>query len=156
MYTGDPTNNPYDRVRVYITDTDNNELLVDQSVIEFYYDEAGQNAQMAAIKCLNYLIFTIAKMGDEKVGGVYLKNSDRLDNLKKVLAYLKANMSSGIGAAGVYAGGISVCDVITRRNDPDSVTKPVQTGTAFSYRDEEALYAQKSNGLNDNTMPVRI
>lgn len=152
MYTEDPINNPYDRIRVYTTDTDNNELLIDQSIIEFYYEECNQNEKQAAVKCLNYLLFTIAKMADEKVGGVYMKNSDRIKNLRLVLTALQADMSHGLG--GAYAGGISVSDVKARRCDPDSVKKPVQTGEAFSYRGEEALYRQGSI-LGEDTMILK-
>ncbi|XAO54231.1 hypothetical protein [Yersinia phage vB_YenM_P778] len=131
MYTNDPINNAFDRVRVYITDTDNNELLVEQSIIEFFLRESKGNEKQAAIKCLNYLIFTIAKMADEKVGGVYMRNADRIKNMKLVLDDLKSTIGHGIG--GAYAGGISVCDIRNRRCAPDSIKKPTRTGDAFSY-----------------------
>lgn len=154
MYTGDPINNPFDRIRVYITDTDNNELLVDQSIVEFYYAEAKQNEKQAAVKCLNYLLFTIAKMADEKVGGVYLKNSDRIKNLRLVLADLQASIGHGVGSA--YAGGISVSDVTVRRHDCDSIKKPVETGGAFTFRDEQPALYKQEKALPDDVMEYRV
>lgn len=141
MYTGDPVNNPLDRVRIYATDTDNDDLLIDQSVIEFFYLESGRNEKQAAIKALNYLLFQIAKMGDEKVGGVYLKNSERIKNLMLVLDDLKQDVIK-VGIGGVYAGGISKSDVFLRRSNPDSIKKPTETGDAFSYHPGRAAFVE--------------
>lgn len=154
MYTGDPINNPLDRIRIYCTDTDNDDLLIDQSIIEFFYEESGHNEKQAAVKALNYLLFQIAKMGDEKVGGVYEKNSDRIKNIKLILDDLKNGMVK-IGVGSVYAGGISVTDIKCRRLDPDSIRKPTSTGDAFSYYDGDALYAQNSRE-GDPTQRVLI
>lgn len=131
MYTGDPTNNPLDRVRIYCTDTDNDELLIEDSILAFFLQEAGGNEKRAAIKALGYLLFQIAKMGDEKVGGVYLKNSERTKNLQLVLDDLKTDLI-GAGVGSVYAGGISRTDILCRRGQWDSIKKPTSTGDAFT------------------------
>ena len=153
MYTGDPVNNPLDRVRIYCTDTDNDELLIDQSIIEFFYIESGQNEKQAAIKSLNYLLFQIAKMGDEKVGGVYLKNSERLKNLMLVLDDLKQDVIK-VGIGGVYAGGISRSDIMCRRADPDSIKKPTETGDAFAYNPGCATYVQDTFLESNNVVII--
>lgn len=151
MYTGDPINNPLDRVRVYCTDTDNDELLIDQSIIEFFYSETNGNEKQAAVKALGYLLFQIAKMGDEKVGGVYLKNSERAKNLKLVLDDLKADLL-GVGVGMVYAGGISRTDIYTRRRDCDSIKKPTSTGDAFTLgKFGHATYVE-DDFLDDNNV----
>lgn len=140
-YTGDPTNNPLDRVRIYCTDTDNDELLIEDSILEFFLQEAGGNEKKAALKALGYLLLQIAKMGDEKVGGVYLKNSERAKNLKLVLDELKKELVT-LGAGSVYAGGISVSDVKRRRSSCDSIKKPTNTGDAFAMDVGQAYYVQ--------------
>ena len=154
MYTGDPVNNPLDRIRIYCTDTDNDEILIDQSIIEFFYMESGQNEKQAAIKALNYLLFQIAKMGDEKVGGVYQKNSERLKNLMLVLDDLKQDVIK-VGIGGVYAGGISKSDVFMRRSNPDSIKKPTETGDAFAYNPGRAAFVEDTM-LESNDIVVII
>lgn len=141
MYTGDPVNNALDRVRIYCTDTDNDDLLIEDSILEFMLLEANGNEKQAAVKALSYLLFQIAKMGDEKVGGVYLKNSERIKNLRLVLDDLKADLVK-VGVGSVYAGGISKGDIISRRHDCDSIRKPTQTGDAFSYHPGCGLYVE--------------
>lgn len=146
MYTGDPMNNPLDRVRIYCTDTDNDELLIEDSILEFFLVESAGNEKQAAIKALGYLLFQIAKMGDEKVGGVYLKNSERVKNLQLVLDDLKkGTLGSGVGS--VYAGGISTLDVWLRRNDCDSIRKPTNTGDAFARDIGGAFYSEEDNNF---------
>lgn len=142
MYTGDPVNNALDRVRIYCTDTDNNELLIEDSILEFMLIEANGNEKQAAVRALSYLLFQIAKMGDEKVGGVYLKNSERIKNLRLVLDDLKADLIK-VGVGSVYAGGISVSDVQMRRRDPDSIRKMTNTGDAFAFNPGCATYVQE-------------
>ena len=67
-----------------------------------------------------------AKMADEKVGGVYERNSDRFANFKSALDDLVKN-----GIVGTpYAGGISKCDIELRKCNPDSVNKSVEYGDA--------------------------
>lgn len=140
-YTGDPENNPLDRVRILCTDTDNNEILVDQSVLEWFYLESGKDEKKAAIKALKYLLFQVAKMGDEKVGGVYLRNSSRFKALKQ--AYDDLVKSQAIGANAAYAGGISNSDVCSRKHSQDSVKKPFTYGSALSYEGEGGCQTDK-------------
>lgn len=144
MYTGDPLNNPLDRVRIYTTDTDNDDILIEDSILEFFLAEANGDEKQAAIKALGYLLFQIAKMGDEKVGGVYLKNSERTKNLKLLLDDLKGGLlKPSIPMA--YGGGISVSDTWVRRHDCDSIRKPTNTGDAFARDRGEAFYDQGNN-----------
>lgn len=146
MYTGDPINNPLDRVRIYCTDTDNDEILIEDSILEFFLAESNGDEKQAAIKALGYLLFQIAKMGDEKVGGVYLKNSERTKNLRLLLDDLKGGLlKPSIPMA--YGGGISVADTWSRRHDWDSIRKPTNTGDAFARDRGEAFYDQGNNPL---------
>lgn len=140
-YTGDPANNPLDRVRILCTDTDNNEILIDQSVLEWFYQESGKDEKKAAIKALKYLLFQVAKMGDEKVGGVYLRNSSRFKSLKAVYDDLVKSSVSGLP----YAGGINQCDIDMRRRNPCSVKKYTEYGDAVRYNSRD--YCERVNGV---------
>lgn len=130
-FTGDPVNNPYDRIRVYCTDTDNSDILVPQEMIEWFYEESQHDEKQAAVRALTFLMVQVAKMGDEKVGGVYLKNSERIKNMRLILDDLKADLlKQGVGDA--YAGGISRRDIQLRRWNPDAPRKGIEAGDAFS------------------------
>ncbi|AZV01484.1 hypothetical protein vBSflM004_095 [Shigella phage vB_SflM_004] len=95
-YTGDPANNPFTRTSILSTSLNNSEILIDQSVLEWFYQESGKDEKKAAIKALKYLLFQVAKMGDEKVGGVYLRNSSRFKSLKAVYDDLVKSSVSGL------------------------------------------------------------
>lgn len=129
MYTGNPSGNPLDRVRILCSDTDNDDLLIEQSVLEWFYESNNKNERRAALQCLKYMMLQLSKMADEKVGGVYEKNSDRLANFKKVYDELMKTSIRGTP----YAGGISQSDIDSRRHNPDSVRKGVEAGDSFSY-----------------------
>lgn len=146
MYTGDPINNPLDRVRIYCTDTDNDEILIEDSILEFFLMESAGDEKQAAIKALGYLLFQIAKMGDEKVGGVYLKNSERAKNLKALLEDLKGGLLKP-SVPMAYGGGISTVDVWLRRNDFDSIRKPTNTGDAFASDIGGAFYTENDDNF---------
>ncbi|BBT91195.1 hypothetical protein WP8W19C02_28150 [Enterobacter cloacae] len=60
---------------VHCTDTDNDDILIEQSVLEWMYQECQQDEKQAAVKALTFLMVQVAKQGDEQVGGVTLKNS---------------------------------------------------------------------------------
>ncbi len=83
-------------------------------MLEWFYLESGKDEKKAAIKALKYLLFQVAKMGDEKVGGVYLRNSSRFKSLKAVYDDLVKSSVSGLP----YAGGINQCDIDMRRQNP--------------------------------------
>lgn len=131
MYTGNPSTNPLDRIRILCTDTDNDDLMIDDSVLEFFYVSNDKNERRAAIQALRYILMQFAKMADEKVGGVYERNSDRFANFKSALDDLVKNGTVGTP----YAGGISKCDIELRKCNPDSVNKSVEYGDAFNYGD---------------------
>lgn len=56
-YTGDPANNPLDRVRILCTDTNNDEILIEQSVLEWFYLESGKDERKQPSKLLNIYSF---------------------------------------------------------------------------------------------------
>lgn len=112
MYTDNPIESDLDRIRVYITDTDNNDLLISQSELEFFYQETNQNVNQTAIKCLKLMLMKIAKMGDEKVGGVEIKNGERIANLKSILHDVETGLITLSELP--YAGGISRSDIKQR------------------------------------------
>lgn len=129
MYTGNPATNPLDRIRILCTDTDNDDLMVEDSVLEFFYDSNNKNERRAAMQALRYIMLQFSKMADEKTGGVYERNSERFANFKAALDELTKSNASGLP----YAGGISRSDVESRRHNPDSLFKSVDIGDAFSY-----------------------
>lgn len=116
---------------MYCTDTDNDDILVPQEMIEWFYEESQHDEKHAAVKALTFLMVQVAKQGDEKVGGVYLKNSERIKNMRLVLDDLKADLLK-LDVGDAYAGGISRSDINLRRFDPDSVKKGVFSGDGFS------------------------
>ena len=140
-YTGDPANNPLDRVRILCTDTNNDEILIEQSVLEWFYLESGKDEKKAAIKALKYLLFQVAKMGDEKAGGVYLRNSSRFKSLKAVYDDLVRSSVTGLP----YAGGINQCDIDMCRHNPCSVKKYTEYGDAARYEGRD--YCNRVNGV---------
>lgn len=144
-YTSDPANNPFDRIRIYCTDVDNDDILIPQSIIEFFYEDAGHDERLAASKALTYLMMQIAKMGDEKVGGIYLKNSERIKNMRLVLDDLKADLLKN-GVGGVYAGGVSRADMMLRRWSPDSPRKPVTIGDSLRLGEGSACVGVVGSG----------
>lgn len=129
MYYNDPTNNPYDRIRLIIGDWNNDEILLPQPVLEYLYLSCNKNEKRAAIKALEYLFMDMAKYTDEVVGDVQIKLSQRFNQMKIVLGNLKSSTMGGLP----YAGGISVSDIESRRNNPDSPVKAIESGWATTY-----------------------
>lgn len=129
MFMNDPKNNVLDQIRVIIGDTDNDELLLSQSVLEYIYESNGKNVNTAAIKALEAIIMSSAKYTDEDVGDVSIKLSQRFKQLRQTLADLKKRTAFGKP----YAGGISNSDIAARVADPDNPVKLIEQGWSTSY-----------------------
>ncbi len=79
-------------------------------------------------------------MGDEKVGGVYLRNSSRFKSLKAVYDDLVKSSVSGLP----YAGGINQCDIDMRRQNP---CLSRNTQNMVMLPDEGRDYCNRVNGV---------
>lgn len=129
MFMNDPANNALDRIRIMIGDTDNDEILLSQQVLEYLYESTKKNEKLTAIKALEAIIMASSKHTDEVTGDVEVKLSQRFSQFRTVLNDLKKSTMTGTP----YAGGISVSDIDMRRNSPDAPRKSLEQGWSTSY-----------------------
>jgi hypothetical protein len=129
MFMNDPANNALDRIRIMIGDTDNDEILLSQQVLEYLYESTNKNEKLTAIKALEAIIMASSKYTDEVTGDVEVKLSQRFKQFRTVLNDLKKSTMTGTP----YAGGISVSDIEMRRASPDAPRKSLEQGWSTSY-----------------------
>ncbi len=125
-YTGDPVNNPTDRIRLNVGDTDPfEESLSDNEyayALSLNTDENGvTNEAQASIQALKWLVAKYADYVTEKAGTLFIKESEKFSQYKQLLESLTRDPSMMLLKSGeAYAGGISVSDMEQRYSDTDN------------------------------------
>ena len=120
-YTNDPVNNPVDRVRLYTGDIDEYEEGLTDDVYLYVLGKYDGSETKAAVECLRYLVSKYASYVTEKAGGLFVKESERFEQYKKLLDMYTKDPRTMLYKAGTpFAGGISVSDMEDNRCEPDN------------------------------------
>lgn len=117
-YTGNPATSATDRIRLIIGDTDTDEEGLTDEVIQYVIDKNTSDGR-TAVECLKFLVAQYANRVTEKVGGLFVKESERYEQYKKLLDMYTKDPSMAITPFGAYAGGISKQDILDNANDTD-------------------------------------
>lgn len=124
-YGNDPENNPLDKVRFLVGDTDCTEAFLSDQEIAYLLASEG-SADFAAPCAANAIAAKVARRVTQNAAGVGQNLSDLFTHFntlaKKLLA--KANAS----AVTVYAGGLSVSEKQLDRSDADLVQPYFERG----------------------------
>jgi hypothetical protein len=90
-YSGNPANSDLDEVRFLIGDTLVDEPLLQDEEIKFFISKV-KNASHAAIKCCEVIIANLSRSSDSKVGPIETKQSQQVDNYRKLLVQLRKSV----------------------------------------------------------------
>lgn len=101
-YSGDPKTSKRDEVRFLLGDTDEKSPILSDEEIDFLLEQNGDKALRAAIAGCNRIIAKYAQLVDYTIGPESVKNSQKLLNWRRLLATLKADLSSN--AAPIWTG----------------------------------------------------
>jgi hypothetical protein len=114
-------NNPLFQVRSKIRDTRaDDQLLQDEEITDCLLEENGKVYLAAAAACERIVLELTREMG---VRGDTVYDPEAKAEMYRRMAekYRKLGARSGMGAASVFAGGISKADVAARKSDGDAV-----------------------------------
>lgn len=124
-YSGDPSSTDRDEVRFLVGDTDTNNQLVTDEEIAYAITTEGSNLS-AASRVAQTIAAQFARRTDEEVGDLKKWYSQRYAQ------YMSLSKSLGkrgtIATATPYAGGISVDDKDTQKDDTDRVAPRFSRG----------------------------
>lgn len=117
-YTDDPENNPIDRIRLNVGDTDVNEEGLSDTVYSYLLGKHDDNENICSLEALKLLVAKYAKYADEKAGELEEKAHQKFNQYSDLLdKYTKDPTFSPLQSGLPYAGGISLTD---RANNPSS------------------------------------
>ena len=124
-YTGDPLNNPVDRIRLSVGDTDVYEEGLNDDVYLYVLGkntvDGVTNEGLTAVECLRYLLAKYANYVTEKAGGLFVKESEKFEQYQQLLDKFTKDPSYSLLKAGMpYAGGISKSDAVENAQNPDA------------------------------------
>lgn len=127
-FTNNPQN-PLDRVRIRIGDTDTqNEYLTDYWYA-YFLENNSNNETLAAIEAAKVILVNFTSNTREKTDQVEIWGNDQFDNYLKWLKDFIENPSiSGLKSPSPYAGGISISDMEKYKSDSDCNTVPFSVG----------------------------
>lgn len=98
-YSKDPTNNHIDRIRLTIGDTNEAYAMLDDSEIEYFYQEADENVLLASIKACEAIRAKLAYDVDYTLGPESVKASQRFEHINSLLAQLKKQYAATLPSA---------------------------------------------------------
>lgn len=140
-YTGDPANNPIDRVRLAVGDIwDDMEMLTDADY-QYFLDRNDGNENRATLDAARAILFRLTRMTRERTGDIEVYGGDWFKNYKDALLLILKDPNAAISLAVPYAGGISKADMFANDANPDNVVREINIGYSQSRR------------LYDNTYP---
>lgn len=117
-YTGNPVTSATDRVRLIIGDTDVDDEGLTDEVIQYVIDK-NTTEPLASIECLKFLVAQYANRVTEKVGGLFVKESEKYTQYKKLLDMYTKDPTTALSVFGSYASGISKSDILDNSLDED-------------------------------------
>lgn len=129
MSFSDNPNNPIDRVRVQVGDTDpQNEYLADQWY-SYFLDKNSNNETLTAIDVARSILVKFTSNTREKVDQVEIWGNEQFQNYLDWLKDFIENPSiSGLRSPVPYAGGISKSDMRENENNSDNNSLRIKTG----------------------------
>ena len=140
-YTGDPANNPIDRVRLAVGDIwDDMEMLTDADY-QYFLDRNDGNENRATLDAARAILFRLTRMTRERTGDIEVYGGDWFKNYKDALLLILKDPNAAISLAVPYAGGISKSDMFANDANCDNVVREINIGYSQSRR------------LYDNTYP---
>jgi hypothetical protein len=145
-YTGDPQNNPVDRLRLITGDVwDDMEYLTDNDYL--YYLERNENKEKrAAIDCMRSILLKLTRGARERTGDIEVYGSEYFKNYLQALTLILKNPDISLSLAVPYAGGISKSDMYLNDANCDSPTRSIYIG----FSEHRKLYNQDNPGEQDS------
>lgn len=120
-FTNDPINNPIDRIRLIVGDSDPCEEGLADDIYLYLLDKHSGSENKAALEALRYLVTQYANYVTEKAGGLFVKESEKYKQYKELLnMYTKDPTNSLLKAGLPFAGGISKSDIEDNACNPDN------------------------------------
>lgn len=140
-YSSNPSASDLDEVRFLVGDTDTTSQLVTNEEITYAVAEEGDNLSAAA-RVAKAIAAKFARKVDRTVGDLRISYSQRQKHYMDLAAELKAR--SDIGAAAPYAGGLSIAEKESVRENTDRVRPSFTKGMH-----DNGLYQQEDEDLNN-------
>lgn len=139
-FTGDPINNPIDRVRLITGDTDPVYEFLDDVTYQYLLDKNNNNEKQAALEGARYILANIARYTRERTGDIEVYGNEFFNNYRKYLLELVNNPNFSSILPMPYAGGISKKDMLENDQNPDNNRPAFYRGfnlETHSYEDIE-------------------
>lgn len=133
-YTGNPSTNAVDRIRLAVGDIwDDMEMLTDADY-QYFLDRYDGNENRATMEAVKALLFKLARMTRERTGDIEVYGSDWFNNYYKMLMLLLKDPNAALSLAVPYAGGISRSDMLKNDMNCDNVIREINIGYSASRR----------------------
>lgn len=127
-YTGDPQNNPIDRMRIDTGDTwDDMEYLTDNDY-QYYLDRNEGSEKRATIDAMRAILFKLSRGARERTGDIEVYGSEYFKNYLQALTLILKNPDIMLSLARPYAGGISKSDMFENDLNPDNTVRSIYIG----------------------------
>lgn len=148
-YTGSPSTNPIDALRLKVGDYITPEWLTDD-IYQYYLDKNLGNEDKAALEAARVILFRLSREVREKSYYLEIYSSDMFEQYRKALEMFVLNPSSDsvslmLGALTPYAGGISKTDILNSIAAIDENSVDIQQSIPV---DGEGRVVNNSNVFN--------
>lgn len=128
-FTGDPTNNKADQVRLLVGDIYPDMDMLDDATYAFFLSKYNNNVNRASIDAARSILFKLARYTRERTGDIEVFGAEFFKNYRAALTDFIRNPNLSVSVAMPYAGGISKKDMMQNDFDDDHMRQRIKMGT---------------------------
>lgn len=138
-FTGDPVNNPLDRIRLMTGDTDPVYEFLDDATYQYVLDKNSQNEKASAMEAARYILANITRYTRERTGDIEVYGNEFFKNYRTYLLELVNNPNFTNMLPMPYAGGISKQDMLNNDQNEDNVRPEFYQGFSIEKHSYEEI-----------------
>ena len=128
-YTGNPSTNPVDELRLLLGDLDPDFPWMEDSEYQYFLDKNPTSVRAALVGAGQSILFALTHNVRERTGQIEVYGSEAFNNYRAALKDLLSNPSGALNINPIpFFGGISRISVAINKADGDVIPSPFYRG----------------------------
>ena len=135
MYTGNPSCNKIDAVRLIVGDVYEDMEVLDDDTYQYFLDKNSSSVNRAAVDAAWAITFKLSRWTRERTGDIEVYGSEWARGYRQTLMEFLRNPNTSIMSPLPFGGGTSKSDMLERKQNTDNNMSPFYLGMADADED---------------------